>query len=209
MVPIRTQRTPPRKVVHVIPPHMGFGSEDDSLLSVYYLDPKNKTRENIIKKFKSDKHIIRFRAKMISSTPSDEERNFIISYFARDDSIQIYETADKNSGRVSSKFMERKKMKNPFTGRFYAQRDFGVGNSIYVNKHIFKLIECDDYTTKYIRDNPEFFKDSELVTIIDKIRLAGLRYANFEEYAVEILKKLDPDCKHFVSGEYIGKVLNE
>jgi len=45
MNPIRMKKNPPQKVIHPIPPHMGYGSEEDSLLSVYFLNPKGKIRD--------------------------------------------------------------------------------------------------------------------------------------------------------------------
>lgn len=200
MIPIKMKRNPPQKVIHPIPPHNGFGSEEDSLLSVYFLRPEAKIR-NMHKMFKSDKHILRFNARLISPIPSDSERKFIISVFARDDSIQIYEIADKNSGRINSKFIERQKHKNPYTNKYYTEKDCVVGSTLYVNKYTFKLLECDDYTKKYMIDNPEVFRDSDLSAIVERIRLAGLKFQNIEEYAIEILKTLDPSGSNYVAKE--------
>ena len=96
-----------QKVIHPIPPYNGYGSEEDSLLNVFYLDISNKNKERYIDRFKKDKHILRFLAKMISSNPSNEERGFLISFFCGDETMQIFEIAGKNSGRESGKFLER------------------------------------------------------------------------------------------------------
>ena len=72
MEAIKVKRNPPQNIIHPIPPHNGFGSEEDSLLNVKYLDPNGKIREYVSDKFKRDKHILRFNAKLISSIPSDE-----------------------------------------------------------------------------------------------------------------------------------------
>ena len=69
MNPIKVKRNPPQKVIHPIPSHNGFGSEEDSLLSVFYLNPQGKVREYYTKEFKRDKHILRFNAKLISPVP--------------------------------------------------------------------------------------------------------------------------------------------
>ena len=202
MVPIKVKRNPPQKVIHPIPPHTGFGSEEDSLLSVYFLHPENKIKE-VTKMFKSDKHILRFKCKLISPIPSDQERHFILSVFCRDDTIQIYEIADKNSGRISSKFIERNKVKNPYSNKYYTEKDFVVGNTIYVNKYIFKLLECDEYTKKYMIDNPEIFKDSDVIAVVGRIKYAGSKEQNIEDYTVKLLKTIDPNSKHWVSKEEI------
>jgi len=202
MQPIKVKRNPPQKIIHPIPPHTGIGSEEDSLLSVYFLKPK-ATLKDMEKMFKSDKHVLRFNAKLISSLPADSERKFIVSVFVRDDTIQIFESAEKNSGRISSKFMERQKHKNPYSNKYYAEKDFVVGNTIYINKYIFKLLECDEYTKKYMRDNPENFRDSDVNNVVERIRLSGLKYNSREEFVIDVLKTLDPSGNNFVSKEEI------
>ena len=203
MNPIKVKRNPPQRVIHPIPSHNGFGSEEDSLLSVFYLNPAGKVHEYYTDKFKRDKHILRFNAKLISPVPSDEERKFILSYYVRDESIQIYEIADRNSGRLSCKFLERKKMKNPYTNRYYSEKDLAVGNTIYLNKYTFRLLECDEYTKKYMRDNAEIFRDSDCSEVIERIRTSGNGFNNFDSYLVAILRTLDPQNRGFISSDEI------
>ena len=140
MKAIKVKRNPPQNIIHPIPPHNGFGSEEDSMLNVKFLDPNGKIHEYVSDKFKRDKHILRFNAKLISSVPSDEERTFIISFFLRDEAVQVYETAQRNSGRQSCKFIERQRCKNPYTKKYYTEKDFITGNVVYINKFIFKLL---------------------------------------------------------------------
>jgi hypothetical protein len=54
-------------------------------------------------------HVLRFDAQLVSTEPDDETRRFIVSFYCGDDTIQIYEICDKNSGRIGGRFMERKK----------------------------------------------------------------------------------------------------
>lgn len=205
MVAIKVKRNPPQKVIHPIPPHNGFGSEEDSLLSVYYLNPQNKIHEYVTDKFKRDKHILRFNGKLISPVPSDEERKFIISYFVRDDAIQVFEIADRNSGRLNCKFMEKAKKKNPYTNRYYTEKDMMIGNTVYLNKYTFKLLECDEYTQKYIRDNAEIFRDSDITEVVQRIRTASSKYESLAKYLIELLKVIDSQSKHYVTKEEIAE----
>jgi hypothetical protein len=202
MNPIKIKRNPPQKIIHPIPPHNGIGSEEDSLLSVYFLKPEAKIKD-MNKMFKSDKHILRFTCKLISTTPSDSERKFILSFFVKDDTVQIYEVAEKNSGRVSSRFLERKKVKNPYSNKYYLEKDFVIGNTVYANKFIFKLLECDDFTKKYMKDNNEIFRDSDLTSIVNRIREAGFKHENNEAFVIELLKSIDPEATHHVSKDQI------
>lgn len=57
MVPIDLQKEKPKKFYQPIPPYNGFGSEEDSLGSVFSLDPKPPRKDlnkmfTVIKKFR-------------------------------------------------------------------------------------------------------------------------------------------------------------
>lgn len=97
-----------RGVNHEVPPYNGYGSPEDSLGSVYSLQPK-PPKKDMTKLFTNDQYVMRFEARMISESKEDNIRNFIISFFCGDDTIQVYQNADKNSGIWGGKFMERKK----------------------------------------------------------------------------------------------------
>jgi len=208
MTPVKIKKNPHQKVIHPIPPHNGIGSEEDSLLSVYFLSPAQRIKD-MNKIFKSDKHVLRFSCKLISSVAADEERKFLISVYARDDTITVYELADKNSGRTPCRFMERKKHKNPFTKKHYIEKDFAIGNTIYLNCFIFKLIESDEYTKKYMRDNPDIFIDSDMQAILNRIRLVGNKSGNYEDFLVQVIKNLDPNNEGYVSKENIADGLKK
>ena len=77
-------------------------------------------------------HILRFEAKLISTEPDDENRKFIVSFYCGDDNIMVYESCDKNSGRVGGKFMDKKKHNNPVTKDYYLEKDFLIGRTIFL-----------------------------------------------------------------------------
>jgi len=208
MTPVKIKKNPPQKVIHPIPPHNGIGSEEDSLLSVYFLRPVARIKD-MNKMFKADKHVLRFSCKLISSVAADEERKFLISVYARDDTIMVYELADKNSGRIPCKFMERKKHKNPFTKKYYTEKDFAIGSTIYLNSFIFKLIESDEYTKKYMRDNPDIFTDSDMQAILNRVRLSANKFGSYEDYLVHVVKNVDSINEGFVSKESIAEGLKK
>ena len=192
------------KILHPIPPYNGFGSEEDSLLNVFYLDPTGKTKEFINEKFKRDKHILRYLAKLISSNPADEERKFLVSFYLRDNSIQVYEMPQRNNGRESGKFIEKQRIKNPYTNLYYSEKDFVPGNVIYINKFIFKLLESDEYTRKYMRDNPEVFRDSNVTNIINKIK-SKTQGENGDDFLINMLSVIDPRGTNFANSDNIQK----
>ena len=190
-------------VIHPIPPYNGYGTEEDSMLNVKYLNFQHKGREYYVDKFKRDKHILRYLAKLISPIASDDSRKFLVSFYCRDDAIQIYEIADRNSGRQSCKFYEKQRVKNPYTGKYYTEKDFVIGNLIYVNKYTFKLTECDEYTRKYMVSNPETFRDADIKNVVNRIRLVSGESNDFDDFLVHLLYAIDPKGANYVTKEDI------
>ena len=150
---------------------------------------------------------MRFNAKIINQSQTESERKFVFSFFVSEDILQIFEEAGKNSGRVSAKFMERRKVKNPITNKYYTEKDFYVGANIYINKYIFKLYECDEKTKSYMMDNQEIFRDSDIGKIISRIQREASNFNSIEEFLVLMLAKIDPSNKGYVAPEDIVKGL--
>lgn len=59
----------------------------------------------------NDKMILRYTAKLNTTVPEDFDRRFIIQIYLSDDTLSIYEPAQKNSGIKEGKFLERGKYK--------------------------------------------------------------------------------------------------
>jgi len=144
-------------------------------------------------------HILRFNAKLVSTEPDDENREFIISFYCGDDSIQVYEVCDKNSGRIGGKFMERKKHKNPVTGGYYAEKDFLIGRTVFLGGFRFQMVSSDEYTEKYMEDNPDQFPESDLSLVVRKIKASASKYPDLQSYAVDLLRKLDKNDDGVIS----------
>ncbi len=136
-------------------------------------------------------HILRFESKVISTEPDDESRKFLISFYCGDDSIQVYEVCDKNSGRIGGKFMERKKHKSPITDEYYQERDFLIGRTIFLGGWKFQLMKADEYTEKYMEDNPDQFPEANIDIIINKIKKGAQAYNSLQEYVIALMRKLD------------------
>ncbi len=61
----------------------------------------------------------RFLAKFASPAVEDVERRFIITYYMADDTISIFEKPDRNTGFTAGKFLERSRLKNVKSGKFF------------------------------------------------------------------------------------------
>jgi len=170
-----------------IPPYTGFGSEEDSLGSFYSLVPKPPT-QNWAHYFENDKKILRFVAQLDTSSPEDRDRLFIISYYLADDTIGVYEPPARNSGFMGGKFMERCRSKDPSTADYYTPQDMQVGACFEFRKHLFILIEADEYTLNFMSNKK--FPGSDVTEIVNKLK------EKFREQSVLIrdtFRKVDED----------------
>lgn len=119
----------------------------------------------------------------------------------------VYEICDKNSGRIGGKFMERKKHKNGVTGQYYQQKDFLVGKTIYLNSYRLQIVEADEYTEKYMEDNPEIFQQASLVYVMNKVKEGAAKFASVNDYAVSLLKQMSINADGTIEIEDLNNVL--
>ena len=137
-------------MVRQIPPHNGFGDEIDSLGYVYDLVLK-KPKIDFFKFVDNDKKVLRFTARLNTQVPEDVDRRFIISFYLANDTVSIFEPAQKNSGIIEGPFLARKKYKNVDKNMaFITPTDLPVGGDIKINGFNYHILGCDEYTTKYL-----------------------------------------------------------
>lgn len=134
------------------PPHNGFGSDEDSLASFLYLMPK-VPKQDFKKLIELDGINLRFLAKFINPAKVDKDRRFIVTYYLANDTIQVFEKFERNSGFIGGKFLERSRLKNPSTGEFFKPSDFFVGARVELNKNNVEVIDMDEYTLKFMKNN--------------------------------------------------------
>ena len=87
-----------------------------------------------------------------SPKPEDANRMFIITYFLNDDSLQIYEPNNKNSGFWTGKFLERGSYKTG-SGDVVKPEHIIVGQDIKINGYCYHITDCDDFTKKWYAEN--------------------------------------------------------
>ena len=137
----------------VIPPYNGFGSEEDSLGNCLRLENK-PPKKDYYKYIDNDKIILRFLAKLNTKILEDVDRRFLILFFLSDDSIQVYEMANRNSGIWEGKFLERGQYKNVENeNKKFTISDFEIGKSMRINTFSFHVLDADEFTKKWMADN--------------------------------------------------------
>ena len=88
--------------------------------------------------------------------------------------MQIFEIAGNNSGREGGKFLERQKVNNPYSHKYYTEKNFNIGNLIYVNTY-FKIIQNEEYTKKYME-----IIDSNNKNVISRIIMSCANLGNIK-----------------------------
>lgn len=197
-VPIELSKAKYHKFEMQIPPYNGYGSEEDSLGNCFSLMPK-PPHKNLNKMFNMDQYILRFNARLLSENREDNNRDFIISFFCGDDTIQVYLKTERNSGITQGKYLERGRHKNSNTGEYYKESDMQIGATIYLNRSRFQLLSADEFTTNYMKARPNVFKSCDINFVFNQIRDIALKYPSMNDFAREFVTKLDPKKEQHIS----------
>ncbi|EZA50209.1 EF-hand domain-containing family member C2 [Ooceraea biroi] len=170
-----------QKVERYVPPYNGFGSYEDSLGNCFTVTPK-PPKTDFIKFLYHDRqgfdsHVLRFRARMISKIPNNEERQFIIRVFLMDDTISIFELAKRNSGFQRALFQKRMPVMLPgqdvFTSKkpgYYKPQDFYVGARVNLCDFHFEITSADVYSLRYMELHCQKFPKADRKLIMQKLR---------------------------------------
>ena len=97
--------------------------------------------------------------------------------------------------------MERKKHQNPVNKDYYIEKDFLIGRTIFLGGFKFQLLKADEYTEKYMEDNPDLFPEASIENVLRKIKKGATKYRNLQEYVIELIKYLDKNGDGAISFE--------
>ncbi|XP_075287045.1 EF-hand domain-containing family member C2 isoform X2 [Opisthocomus hoazin] len=178
-VPYKTPSPP--KPEKTFPPYTGFGSEEDSLCSCMglLLKPPSKDFKKFMEKDRSgmESNILRFVAKLITDSPVDKDRKFIISYFLSDDTISVFEHKQQNTGILGGKFLERGRIKKPGQelfksepSEYFKAQNLFVGARVCFHGHNFLLVDADEYTFNYMEKHANEFSMADIGVILKKLK---------------------------------------
>lgn len=133
-----------------IPPHNGFGSEEDSLKSC--VGPLCPTSSSVrLNSFEN--RVLAFFARLVTENGTDAGRKFVISYYMQDNTVKIQEPPVRNSGFVGGLFLSRRKVKRRSGEGYMNERDFVVGETVQVLTHKFIIEGANNFTLKWLQSD--------------------------------------------------------
>lgn len=182
-----------------IPPPTGYGTEEDSLGSFKSLVPRPPPKDTT-KSWKYGMFTLKWRAKLVSTNPTDQGRKFVLTYWMADEGVMVYEEAVRNSGFSPGKFMEKAHIKNPATGKFYQPEDFVVGQEIIINGWHFTIHEADGSTTVFLANGKQTFSNEDLGNVLRKMA-KNLFSRNARKSTT--FRSMDDDFSNSISSEEV------
>ena len=63
------------------------------------------------------------------------------------------------------------------------------------------LVSCDEYTEKYMEDNGDVFPEASFRNIVNKIKAPAKNFKSLQDYAIDLLSRLDKNGDKFLSFE--------
>jgi len=189
--PITQDKQKYHKFEMQIPPYNGYGSEEDSLGNCFSLMPK-PPHKNLNKMFNMDQYILRFNARLLSENREDNNRDFIISFYCGDDTLQVYLRTERNSGVIQGKYLERGRHKNSKTSEHYKESDMLIGASIHLNGSSFQLLSADEFTTNYCKNRPNMYQSCDVNYVFSQIKQYSDKFPDMNEFAKYFIQRLDP-----------------
>jgi hypothetical protein len=150
--PLALPAGPKGNISKAIPPYNGFGSEEDSLRSVYSIRP-TPPRKDMKKQQDFSGQILRFQITLCSESEEDKGRIFVLMFYLEDDTIAVREPPLRNSGHIGGNFLARTRIKKEGTEEFYTAADLKLGSTINILTHKFIISHTDNYTMGWMKDN--------------------------------------------------------
>uniref|UniRef100_A0A671QVC3 EF-hand domain-containing family member C2 n=1 Tax=Sinocyclocheilus anshuiensis TaxID=1608454 RepID=A0A671QVC3_9TELE len=122
-------------------------------------------------------NVLRFVAKMLTDSPIDKERVFIIYVYLSGDTIAVFEPPQRNSGVIGGKFLKRGRVKKPGqelykseVSEYFTAQDLYVGARLDLNNQPFQLLDADEFTFDYLEQHADEFLKANINTIISKVK---------------------------------------
>jgi hypothetical protein len=113
--------------------------------------------------------VLNFSSKLISDYPEDRRRQFVVSYYLCDKTMAIFETIVPNSGFRGGKFLQRTRVRDPATKKFFEGDAFYIGARIFVSGRTFELLDAAPHTLCLMEAHSDDFPEANLPIVIQKL----------------------------------------
>jgi hypothetical protein len=157
---------PELAVIHYereIPPHIGIGSEEDTLRSC-----NGPLMPGPIKAVKQGENkSLSFFASLLSGGIDDVERRFVITHYVQNDTLKITEPPMRNSGFNGGCFLSRRAIKTE-DGQSLTAKNYWIGGKLQILKHRFLLLDANESTIRWMEDQK--FPRCSFYDILNKMR---------------------------------------
>ena len=170
----------PTQKTYIPPYNPLFGSEEDSLQTCKgSLAGSGPLLKDGAKAKLFAGQVMKFLCTLENPKPADETRKFIIQFKLEDDSVQIMEPPQRNSGHKGGTFLSRGKVQMDEPGedgspkRPMVPEDIVVGRVVKVRSHKFVVHDADEFTYKFMEENPSQFMYSNVALIGGKLKQRG------------------------------------
>eukprot|EP01059_Diplonema_ambulator_P000542 TRINITY_DN10445_c0_g1_i1.p1 TRINITY_DN10445_c0_g1~~TRINITY_DN10445_c0_g1_i1.p1 ORF type:complete len:493 (+),score=215.57 TRINITY_DN10445_c0_g1_i1:798-2276(+) len=151
-----------------VPPHNGFGDEEDSLRSWKQLALKCPVKD--VRKFtESGNEMLKFSLVLLSGGQIDAMRRFVLTFYISDDTVSIFETVARNSGILGGRFLQRQKVKLG-TGEYATAASFYVGATVEIGHRKFRVTSTDERSLAYMEHNSSTFHKSNINMIMMRFK---------------------------------------
>lgn len=200
--PIYVQLEDPQiKYVVEPPPYNGFGSEEDSLQTCSgSLMPKPPKKDGLKAKLYAQKFLM-YRMKFKDPSPVDADREFNLQVFLEDDTLQITEIPQRNSGFSSGKFLARSRQ-NHQNGQRILPGDIRLGGLLEIQSFKFLILDADEHSLKYMECNSDIWRESSLESITKKLHTK-------ENELRDILVQMKDKALEDISYDEMKKILRD
>jgi len=139
-----------------LPPHNGFGNEEDSIGNCNALAPK-APRKDVGKLLQDFGKVLRFEGVMQTARKEDQDRRFIVATYIADDDVAVWEIKNPALAHAQGKFAAKARKKNPATGQWFRPSDFYVGATVEISATRFLLVAADEMAVRFMESDPDSF----------------------------------------------------
>ena len=100
-------------------------------------------------------------------------RKFILQVHLEDDTVQIREPPQRNTGHKGGIFLARVDVMMDLpdgTKRKFVPQDIVIGDVVKIRSHKFVVHDCDEYTYRFMEENTKQFIFSDVMLAVDAMK---------------------------------------